>query len=200
MSNISLFQSYENEFLEISQNLISKIETSIPVMGLDQRRFATKLAQKDVEEAEELIGQMELEILNLKGSEKIQATPRVKRYKTQIASLKKDLRNLVSESGGSNRERMELLGGHSNYYTDASDFDQRAGLLQGTNILEQSSRRLQDSHRVAIETEAVGASILNDLRLQREQIVHTRDSLMQADAHIDTSQRTLKAMARRLGG
>ncbi|KAJ2457991.1 hypothetical protein GGF42_002346, partial [Coemansia sp. RSA 2424] len=33
---------------------------------------------------------------------------------------------------------------------------------------------------------------------QREQIVNTRDSLMQADLHIDRSQRTLRTMTRRL--
>ncbi|KAJ1997553.1 Vesicle transport V-snare protein, partial [Coemansia thaxteri] len=75
--------------------------------------------------------------------------------------------------------------------------DQRTRLLSGNERLAKGSQRLQQSHRIAIETEAVGASILNDLRTQREQIVNTRETLMQADSHIDLSHRTLRTMARR---
>ncbi|KAJ2103904.1 Vesicle transport V-snare protein, partial [Coemansia sp. S142-1] len=87
----------------------------------------------------------------------------------------------------------DLLGGDA-----VLDGDQRTRLLSGNERLMRGSQRLQQSHRIAIDTEAVGASILNDLRAQREQIVNTRDSLMQADSHIDHSQRTLRTMTRRL--
>jgi hypothetical protein len=54
---------------------------------------------------------------------------------------------------------------------DASD---RTRLLQGTATLEDGSRRLQDSQRIALETEEVGADILRSLGRQREQIVNAR--------------------------
>lgn len=76
--------------------------------------------------------------------------------------------------------------------------DQRQRLLSGTERLADSSRRLQDSHRVALETESIGANILNDLHAQRQQIVHTRDTLLEADGYIDRASRTLKGMARRM--
>ncbi|KAF9185967.1 hypothetical protein BGZ51_002311 [Haplosporangium sp. Z 767] len=49
-----------------------------------------------------------------------------------------------------------------------------------------------------LTTEALGAGILTDLRGQREQIVYTRNTLLEADSNIDKSSRTLKAMARRM--
>ena len=39
---------------------------------------------------------------------------------------------------------------------------------------------------------------MGDLHLQREQILNTRDTLMEADGYVDKSLRTLKGMTRRL--
>lgn len=51
----------------------------------------------------------------------------------------------------------------------------RARLLQGTATLEDGSRRLQDSQRIALESEEMGTDILRTLRGQREQIENSRD-------------------------
>ena len=75
--------------------------------------------------------------------------------------------------------------------------NQRSRLLSGTERLERSTQRLQDSQRIANETENVGAGILSDLHAQRGQIINTRETLMEADGYIDKSLRTLKGMARR---
>lgn len=74
---------------------------------------------------------------------------------------------------------------------------QRQRLLRGTQTLSDSTRRLEDSHRVALETEDLGAGILSNLRGQREQIEHTRDTLYTADNSIDRASGTLKQMIRR---
>jgi vesicle transport through interaction with t-SNAREs protein 1 len=54
---------------------------------------------------------------------------------------------------------------------------QRSRLLSATDKLSEGQRRLEDSHRVALETEDLGAGILRDLRGQRDQLEHTRDSV-----------------------
>lgn len=43
-------------------------------------------------------------------------------------------------------------------------------------LVGTGSRRLENAHRIALETEDVGADILRNLRGQREQIEHTRDT------------------------
>lgn len=60
---------------------------------------------------------------------------------------------------------------------DASTMDQRQRLLSGTERLGQSSRRLEDSHRLALETEGVGINILSTLKGQRETMVRARDTV-----------------------
>lgn len=54
---------------------------------------------------------------------------------------------------------------------------QRERLLKANYLLESGSDRLDSSHRIALETEQLGSSILRDLRGQREQIENTRDTV-----------------------
>lgn len=72
--------------------------------------------------------------------------------------------------------------------------DQRSRLLLGTQRLENASKRLDDAHRMALETEAIGIGTLGDLHRQRNQIERTRDGLQQADSWIAQSQGVLKKM------
>lgn len=60
---------------------------------------------------------------------------------------------------------------------DASTMDQRQRLLSGTERLAQSSRRLEDSHRLALETEGIGINILSTLKGQRETLIRARDTV-----------------------
>jgi vesicle transport through interaction with t-SNAREs protein 1 len=72
----------------------------------------------------------------------------------------------------------------------------RTRLLAGTQSLEDSTRRLENSQRVAQETEDIGTDILRSLRVQREQIEHSREMLGGAEGHVDRSSKTLKGMVR----
>ena len=62
---------------------------------------------------------------------------------------------------------------------------------------EKTSNRLEEAHRMALETEQIGISTLGDLNRQRQQIEHARDGLGQADSWIAKSQGLLKTMHRR---
>lgn len=75
--------------------------------------------------------------------------------------------------------REELFSGMdtSDADLDASTVDQRSRLLTGTDRLGESSRKLQDSHRLALETENVGINILGTLKGQRETILRSRDTV-----------------------
>jgi hypothetical protein len=58
-------------------------------------------------------------------------------------------------------DRNQLLdGGEGPFDPGAAEQDQRQRLLAGTNRLGDASKRLADSHRIALETEQVGADTL----------------------------------------
>lgn len=78
--------------------------------------------------------------------------------------------------------RAELLGSGASpaddpYSDEPSGYSTRTRLLAGSEQLQDGSRRLDNTQRIALETEDLGAGILRDLRGQREQIEHTRDTV-----------------------
>ena len=52
---------------------------------------------------------------------------------------------------------------------------QRSRLLDNTERLERSGKRLEDGYRTCIETEQIGSQVLEDLHSQRQTIQRSRD-------------------------
>ena len=187
-----LFRNYETEFQlaygEISQNLDDF--SSFP--PAEQRRTASSV-QRAIEEAYEIIDQMTVEIQSIPSGQRSKYNSKVRTYRSDIDKAKRRIKQLAEDI-----DRNALLGGASGNNQADVGADQRQQLLAGQDSLERTSERLRESQRVANETETVGASILNDLRGQREQIVNSRNTLGEADTYVDKSLRTLRSMARRM--
>lgn len=135
---------------------------------------------------------MRMEKQNIPSAARSKVNVRFRNYSTDIDDLKRRLKSLSDD-------RKALFGDR---YTDEPDvqdrhLEQRQQLLSGTERLERSSARLQNSQRIALETEDIGRNTLADLHQQRETIEHARSGLLQSEGYVDTSIKTLKGMARR---
>jgi vesicle transport through interaction with t-SNAREs 1 len=105
-------------------------------------------------------------------------------YQTRLQTAKADLVRYkkLSKDVHGQLARSDLLSSRSGAGTPTSDepygpTSDRTRLLSGTALLEDGSRRLQESQRIALETEDQGTSILMNLRQQREQIENSRDTV-----------------------
>jgi vesicle transport through interaction with t-SNAREs 1 len=117
---------------------------------------------------------MEIELQGMQKSIRSQHQPRLRSAKATLVEYKKlskDLRAQLSRSMLLSTPGLPPTSDEP--YGASSD---RTRLLAGTALLEDGSRRLQESHRIALETEDQGADILMNLRTQREQIEHSRDT------------------------
>jgi len=56
-------------------------------------------------------------------------------------------------------------------------YAQQTRLLSATDQLTDGQRRLEQSQRVALETEGLGTGILENLRGQRDSLIRTRDTV-----------------------
>jgi vesicle transport through interaction with t-SNAREs protein 1 len=137
---------------------------------------------------------MRIEKENIPSTVKGKINQRFRNMQTDIDGQKRKLSSLSSD-------RKALFGSR---YSDNPEsgprdeqLEQRQQLLSGTDRLERSSGRLKDSQRIALETEDIGRNTLADLSRQREQIVHTRETLLQSEGYTDRSIKTLRGMARR---
>ncbi|KAI7899138.1 t-SNARE [Cokeromyces recurvatus] len=198
-----LFSSYEQDFTILTESIKSKIEQHIPNQKGEERKATIRAVEREIDEANEILGQMEMEILNIPTPSRTRLQAKLRLYKSEAEKLKRDLRRTTAILP-KNSDREQLLGGFNSDNNDegltdydASTMDQRQRLLSGTERLGQSSRRLEDSHRLALETEGIGINILSTLKGQRETMVRARDTLAEADSHIDKASKTLKGMARR---
>lgn len=136
---------------------------------------------------------MRMEKENIPSQARSKVNARFRNYLTDIDGIKRKLRTLSDD-------RTALFG--DRYRDDPTSIhdqhlEQRQQLLSGTERLERSSARLQESQRVALSTEDIGRDTLADLYRQRETIEHTRSGLLESEGYVDRSVKTLRGMARR---
>ncbi|KAK9458936.1 t-SNARE [Lipomyces oligophaga] len=191
-----LFSSYEADFNIAFAEAAQKIE-QLPELATEPRKASARAAQRALDEADEIVGQMSIELQNISSGSRAKVNARLRGYRSDLDRAKRELKRASEQA-----DRNELFSGRGRIGQNGPSMDdisqdQRQQLLSGTDRLEVSSQRLRDSQRLANETEAIGANILTDLRGQREQIVNSRNVLMEADTHVDKSMRTLRGMARR---
>ncbi|PSS00875.1 hypothetical protein PHLCEN_2v4102 [Hermanssonia centrifuga] len=195
-SPTALFDSYEQDFKQIIQSIREKLDGDAKDERGEQKKAALRRVEMELDEADEMVSQMEIEIQGIPQSLKPSYQTRIKSAKADLQRYKKLSKDLHAALA-----RSDLLGTRAGMGTPTSDepygASDRTRLLAGTSLLEDGSRRLQDSQRIALETEEQGADILRSLRGQREQIVNARDTLQRADTSIDRASGTLKKMIRR---
>lgn len=136
---------------------------------------------------------MRLEKQNIPTSTRAKVNQRFRNHEADVDTHRRKLTSLASN-------RAALFGSR---YTDepagSSDvhLEQRQQLLSGTDRLDRSTQRLKASQALASETEAIGASTLADLEIQRNRIQHTHGVLLESEGYVDRSVKTLRGMARR---
>ncbi|KAI4089749.1 MAG: hypothetical protein LQ348_004152 [Seirophora lacunosa] len=186
-----LFSSYEAELKLVQADLNQKLDQISELSG-EPRKSAIRLAERTLDEANELLGQLRIEKQNIPSATRSKANQRFRNFESDIDAQKRKLKTMSDD-------RKALFG---NRYSDNPDHDQqleqRQQLLSGTERLDRSSQRLRDSQRIANETEDIGRDTLADLQLQRETIQHTRMNMLESEGYVDRSVKTLRGMARRM--
>ncbi|KAG4303843.1 hypothetical protein PORY_002772 [Pneumocystis oryctolagi] len=157
---------------------------------LERKKTTFQAADRAIDEALEIIGQMEIEVLHIPFVLRQQEKTKIQSCQLEISHLRKEF----------SQESLQLYEPYTESFTlnqDLESLDQRNRLLIGTQKLEESSERLKNVQRIAEETEEIGTNILKDLSYQREQIMMARNTLVETDNYINKSMRTLKTMTQR---
>ena len=175
---------------------------SRPPPRAEQKKAALRRVEMELDEADEMvrpaplppslralthpprpqISQMEIEINGIPQSLKAAYQARTRTAKADLARAKKR-----SKDAHTHLARSDLLSRSSSSNPNGATSDEpygadgvggdRTRLLAGTALLDDGTRRLQESQRIALETEEQGAGILRSLRGQREQIENARDTV-----------------------
>ncbi|XP_028586111.2 vesicle transport through interaction with t-SNAREs homolog 1A isoform X2 [Podarcis muralis] len=184
------FEGYEQDFSVLTAEITNRIGKVPKLLG-DEKKQMVSNVEKQLEEARELLEQMELEVREIPPQSRGMYSSRMRSYKQEMEKLEADFKR--SRIAYSDEVRNELLGDDGN-----SSEIQRAHLLDNTERLERSSRRLEAGYQIAVETEQIGQDILENLSNDREKIQRARERLRETDANLGKSSRILTGMLRRI--
>eukprot|EP00794_Sanderia_malayensis_P011734 gene11734-12954_t len=188
-----LYSDYEKQFGILSADITAKIGR-VPNLSGEQKRDVVSDVEQKLEEVQELLEQMDLEVRSMSPEDKSKFSGRLKTYKDDVTKMEGDLRKAKIAFSDQETARAELLAGDDGGHSE----DQRSRLLDNTDKMERSSRRLDGGLRICVETEDIGNDILQNLERDRETITRTRDRLRTTDGDLGKSSRILTGMMRRI--
>uniref|UniRef100_A0A8D0L3W0 Vesicle transport through interaction with t-SNAREs 1A n=1 Tax=Sphenodon punctatus TaxID=8508 RepID=A0A8D0L3W0_SPHPU len=138
------FEGYEQDFAVLTAEVTGRIGKVPKLLGDEKKQMVTNV-EKQLEEARELLEQMELEVREIPPQSRGMYSSRMRSYKQEMGKLEADFKR--SRIAYSDEVRNDLLGDDGN-----SSENQRAHLLDNTERLERSSRRLEAGYQIAVET------------------------------------------------
>lgn len=91
-------------------------------------------------------------------------------------------------------------------YDSIDDFDeivsikeeQKQRLLENSERIERTGKRLDDGYRIVLETEQIGSQVLQDLHHQRETIQSARSKIRETNAELGRTSKLLNSMILRI--
>ncbi|NXK64017.1 VTI1A protein, partial [Sylvietta virens] len=159
------FESYEQDFAVLTAEITGRIG-KVPKLVGDEKKQMVANVEKQLEEARELVCSG-FSYVNCKFLTKIIGSLIVTFNTHAVKILNNYKRSRIAYS---DEVRNELLGDDGN-----SSENQRAHLLDNTERLERSSRRLEAGYQIAVETEQIGQEMLENLSHDREKIQRARE-------------------------
>ncbi|XP_068876132.1 vesicle transport through interaction with t-SNAREs homolog 1A isoform X4 [Aphelocoma coerulescens] len=158
------FESYEQDFAVLTAEITGRIG-KVPKLVGDEKKQMVANVEKQLEEARELLEQMELEVREIPPQSRGMYSSRMRSYTQEMGKLEADFKR--SRIAYSDEVRNELLGddGNSSENQLIKLREERAHLLDNTERLERSSRRLEAGYQIAVET---GFTLSHDNVTERE--------------------------------
>ncbi|KAJ0174862.1 hypothetical protein K1T71_009970 [Dendrolimus kikuchii] len=177
----TLIQSYEQQYSVLTADITAKIGR-LKNGNEENREQLTREIHGNFEEANDLLEQLELE------SRGAGAGSRIAAYKAELQRIKDEYRSVLSNSATYNMDTEDV-------YEDWNGAnEQHQKLLNNTERLERTGKNLTEGYRVILETEQIGAAVLQDLSVQRETIQRSRGRLRETDEQLNRSSRLMNSM------
>lgn len=184
------FENLEDDFSTSLDKIRPSIDGLTSLSG-EQRKNAVRQSERQLEEANFILQEME-------GEAKVAPV----QYRTQMLSrLRSYRRDLEQLSQQLQKKKDYGLGAGANYgfnQDERLEASQRARLLQGAQSLQRTSESVARSQQISAETDQVGTEILGELGRQREVLVRTKDKLQGTDENLGKSRKIMKTMAMRM--
>jgi len=187
-----MLQEYSEEFVRLRALAASKLQDLRDggVRGSWGDEFAA--AERVLCEIESNRRQVQVQLrLELSGASGAKQTweGRLQEWTRELSGLRGELDAIKTQHG---RHSLQL-GGDAGA---GGSWAERTGVQTSTDLLDKSSRKLEEAREKALESENIGQGILSDLAMQRETILHIRDNVRSVDSELSSAKRALDRMHR----
>ncbi|XP_017864243.1 PREDICTED: vesicle transport through interaction with t-SNAREs homolog 1A isoform X2 [Drosophila arizonae] len=191
---MSLLEQYEQQYAALIAEITAHIGR-LQQNTTERNELCTKI-DASLSEAQELLEQMGLEVRELNPLQRSNFNNKIQVAQAELKRLQGEYKQTKDRLRSQANSFTTLdLAGSGDYYEDvAISNDQRQRLLENSERIERTGNRLNEGYRVAIETEALGAQVLNDLHHQRETLQGARARLRETNADLGRASRTLNSM------
>ncbi|XP_017864242.1 PREDICTED: vesicle transport through interaction with t-SNAREs homolog 1A isoform X1 [Drosophila arizonae] len=192
---MSLLEQYEQQYAALIAEITAHIGRLQQNTTAERNELCTKI-DASLSEAQELLEQMGLEVRELNPLQRSNFNNKIQVAQAELKRLQGEYKQTKDRLRSQANSFTTLdLAGSGDYYEDvAISNDQRQRLLENSERIERTGNRLNEGYRVAIETEALGAQVLNDLHHQRETLQGARARLRETNADLGRASRTLNSM------
>eukprot|EP00421_Protoceratium_reticulatum_P068564 CAMPEP_0168422312 /NCGR_PEP_ID=MMETSP0228-20121227/33730_1 /TAXON_ID=133427 /ORGANISM="Protoceratium reticulatum, Strain CCCM 535 (=CCMP 1889)" /LENGTH=213 /DNA_ID=CAMNT_0008436243 /DNA_START=1 /DNA_END=642 /DNA_ORIENTATION=+ len=133
--------------------------------------------------------QLRLELSGTVGGARKEWDQKLQEWSREVATMRAQLEELREARG---REALQLGGGGGGGLTRLGPEHQ--GAMRSTELLESSSRKLEEARRLALESEHIGQGVLSDLAAQRETMIHARDNMRTIDSELSAARQSIGRM------
>ncbi|XP_015591492.1 vesicle transport through interaction with t-SNAREs homolog 1A [Cephus cinctus] len=182
-----LIDNYEQQYAVLTADITAKI-SRISILSGSEKRALVQDVDRQVEEAQELLEQMELEVRGMTGAARDRLCGRVESHRAELKRLTQEF-----QSARNPKDDTIDMGGEENWDSGIME-DQRKRLLDTSERIDRTGRTLQNGYRMVLETEEIGSQVLKDLHEQRETIQRSRGRLRETDAELGRGSRLLTGM------
>ncbi|XP_011689396.1 PREDICTED: vesicle transport through interaction with t-SNAREs homolog 1A [Wasmannia auropunctata] len=183
----SLVDNYEQQYAVLTADITAKIGRIRIQSGGEKRAFIQDV-DRQIEEAQELLEQMELEVRGMNGTARDRLRGRVESHRAELKRLTQEFQTAKKP-----KEDVTEITVEESWDNNVTE-DQRKRLLDASERIERSGRTLQNGYRMALETEEIGSHVLKELHDQRETIQRGRGRLRETDAELGRGSRLLSGM------
>ncbi|CEF60001.1 Vesicle transport through interaction with t-SNAREs homolog 1A [Strongyloides ratti] len=190
---LNILQQFEKQYSVTTGEITANIGQLKNKNG-SEKAAAINEIQKTLNEVGDLLDQMELSVrdFDINSPERTKYDLRVRSYRSDKKQLEIELQKALKRIN--NKENFDEL----MHIDNPTSYDIKDKLIANTERLERGSRKIEESYRIALETEDIGTTVLQDLSSQRETLNRARERLRETGADLLSSDRLISQMIRRL--
>uniref|UniRef100_A0A5F8GVD8 Vesicle transport through interaction with t-SNAREs homolog 1B n=1 Tax=Monodelphis domestica TaxID=13616 RepID=A0A5F8GVD8_MONDO len=190
------FEKLHDIFRGLYDDLRGVPERLLGTGGTEEKKKLIRDFDEKQQEANETLAEMEEELRFAPLSFRNPMMAKLRNYRRDLAKLQREVRNtpLTVMPGGRGDSKYGAYAVENEHMNRLQS--QRVLLLQGTESLNRATQSIERSHRIATETDQIGAEIIEELGDQRDQLERTKSRLVNTNENLSKSRKILRSMSR----